>query len=102
MKNTLYFKFIMAYVILAVLGFMTISTVGSSMIQNRILNDEGESLYKEAISIASYQATADYTNTEDVEETYNYLKTLSNYQDSRIMILNFSGVTLIDTGLSYQ
>ena len=64
MKNTLYFKFILAYVILAVLGFLTISTVGSSLIQNHILNNEGESLYKEAISIASYQATAYYTDTK--------------------------------------
>ena len=102
MKNTLYFKFILAYVILAVLGFLTISTVGSSLIQNHILNNEGESLYKEAISIASYQATADYTDTKEVEETYNYLKTLSTYQDSRIMILNPYGVPLIDTGISYQ
>ena len=59
MKNTLYFKFILAYVILAVLGFLTISTIGSSSVQNQILDDEGESLYKEAISIASYQAKAD-------------------------------------------
>lgn len=102
MKNTLYFKFILAYVILAVLGFLTISTIGSSSVQNQILDDEGESLYKEAISIASYQAKADYSNTEEVEETYNYLKTLSIYQDARIMILNSSGVPLIDTGLSYQ
>lgn len=48
MKNTLYFKFILAYVILAVLGFLTISTIGSSSVQNQILDDEGESLYKEA------------------------------------------------------
>ena len=102
MKNTLYFKFILAYVILAVLGFLTISTIGSSLVQNQILDAEGESLYKEAISIASYQAKADYSNTEEVEETYNYLKTLSTYQDARIMILNSFGVPLIDTGLSYQ
>lgn len=102
MKNALYFKFILAYVLLGILGFLTISTLGSTMIQNRILDTEGESLYKEAISIASIQANADYSNTSEVEETYNYLKALSNYQNAHILILNPSGVPLVDTGTSYR
>lgn len=102
MKNALYFKFILAYIFLGIVGILTISTLGSSMIQNRLLDNTGEALYKEAISISSYQAGADYTDTKEVEETYNYLKTLANYQDARIMIINPAGVPLIDTGLSYR
>lgn len=102
MKNALYFKFILAYALLGIVGFLTISTLGSTMIQNRILDTQGESLYKEAISISYIQANADYSNTAEVEETYNYLKALSNYQDARILILNPSGVPLIDTGTPYR
>lgn len=98
----LYIKFILAYVVLGILGILTISTLGSSMIQDRILSNTGDALYKEAISISSYQANADYTNSKEVEETYNYLKALSNYQDARIMIINPAGIPLIDTGLSYK
>ena len=101
MKNTLYFKFIMTYILLGVVGILTISTLGSSMIQKKILEETGESLYKEAISIASYQANADYTDPTDVEASYNMLKLLAEYQDSCIMILNSSGEPLLDTTRPY-
>lgn len=101
MKNTLYFKFIMTYILLGVVGILTISTLGSSMIQKKILEETGESLYKEAISIASYQANADYTDPTDVEASYNMLKLLAEYQDSHIMILNSSGEPLLDTTRPY-
>lgn len=102
MKNALYLKFILAYVLLGILGFLTISTVGSSLIQRRILESTGESLYREAISISSYQAGADYTDTAEVENNYNYLKALSVYQNAHILVLTPDGVPILDTGLSYK
>ena len=71
MKRTLYSKFIMAYILLGVLGTVLIATLGSSLIQNHILEDTGAALYKEAISLASYQANTDYSDSEDVEAAYN-------------------------------
>ena len=85
MKRTLYSKFIMAYILLGVLGTVLIATLGSSLIQNHILEDTGAALYKEAISLASYQANTDYSDSEDVEAAYNQLKTalcLSGFPDS--------------------
>lgn len=102
MKRTLYSKFIMAYILLGVLGTVLIATLGSSLIQNHILEDTGAALYKEAISLASYQANTDYSDSEDVEAAYNQLKTLSAFQDSRILILNPSGQPLIDTSKAYS
>ena len=102
MKRTLYSKFIMAYILLGVLGTVLIATLGSSLIQNHILEDTGAALYKEAISLASYQANTDYSDSEDVEAAYNQLKTLSAFQDSRILILNPSGQPLIDTSKAYN
>ena len=54
------------------------------LIQKKILEETGESLYKEAISIASYQANADYTDPTDVEASYNMLKLRRN---TRIPVL---------------
>lgn len=102
MKNALYFKFILAYVILGLLGILTISTLGSAMIQHQITEDTGEALYKEAISLASYQANANYDNPEEVEEAYNTLKTLALYENIRILILNPSGAPILDTGRPYS
>ena len=52
-----------------------ISTLGSFIIQDKILEDTGEALYKEAISIASDQADADYSRPHDAEVSYNNLNT---------------------------
>ena len=87
MRQTLYSKFITAYIFLGILGTVLISTLGSSLIQKHILEDTGAALYKEAISLASYQANTDYSDNADVEAAYNQLKTLSAFQDSRILIL---------------
>ena len=53
MKQTLYSKFITAYIFLGILGTVLISTLGSSLIQKHILEDTGAALYKEAISLLS-------------------------------------------------
>ena len=71
MKQTLYSKFITAYIFLGILGTVLISTLGSSLIQKHILEDTGAALYKEAISLASYQANTDYSDNADVEAAYN-------------------------------
>lgn len=101
MKNALYFKFIMAYIFLGVAGFLMISTLGSFIIQDKILEDTGETLYKEAISIASDQADADYSDPYDAEVSYNNLKLLSEYQNARILVLNSAGEPLLDTARPY-
>ena len=101
MRNTLYFKFIAAYIILGILGILTISTLGSTLIQHRIEKNTGEAIYKEAISLATHYANTNYTDTDEIQETYHTLKTLAIYQDARILILNPKGVPLIDTDHAY-
>ena len=95
------FKFIASYIILDMLGILTISTLGSTLIQHRIEKSTGEALYKEAISLASHYANTNYRDTDEIQETYHTLKTLAIYQDARILILNPKGVPLIDTDYAY-
>lgn len=102
MKNKLYFKFIIAYMILAIVGVISISTLGSYMIDQKIIDNTGEALYKEAIHIASNQAAALNSSDEDIQATYQTLLTLGNYQEARIIVLNPSGIPLLDTGLAYN
>lgn len=101
MKRTLYVKFLLAYVLLAILSVILISTLGASLVGKRVLANEGSALYREAISIASYQSVMNYTDDE-LPEVYDILNILSYYQDARILILNSSGTPLIDTGIPYS
>lgn len=101
MKRTLYAKFLIAYVFLAILSVVLISTLGASLVEKRVLENEGSALYREAISIASYQSVMNYTE-EELPGVYDILDILSDYQDARILILNPYGIPLIDTGIPYS
>ncbi len=101
MRKTLYFKFILAYIVLAVGGFIFISTVGSMAIEQRLKKTKGESLYKEAIYIASETSNM-YNDEEKIEDNYHTLVTLGLYQETRILVLTSSGVPIIDSALSYN
>lgn len=100
MKRRLYFKFLLAYIILAVGGFILISTVGAFAIEHQLKETHGEELYREAIYIAS-EASDLYDTTEDLQNNYRTLATLARYQDTKILILNSSGVVLFDSDFGY-
>lgn len=102
MKNTLYLKFIAAYILVGIIGLVTLSTFGSDMIQEQVTRYLGDSLYRESISIAAHESSGDYSQEKDVLETYKNLSILSDYQGARILILNRDGVPLLDTGLDYD
>ena len=101
MKNALYFKFIMAYIFLGVAGFLMISRWSSFIIQDKISEDTGEALYKEAISIASDQADADYSDPYDAEVSYNNLETSFPNIKCSYSGSEFRGEPLLDTARPY-
>ena len=102
MKKTLYVKFVLIYIILGILGFLFIATLGSQTIQYKILQVASENLYKEAISISSYNASVNYNDEEEIEAAYHTLVALAMYQDAHILIHNPSGAVLIDTAKPYS
>ena len=53
MKRTLYLKFILAYLCFGILGFVSVSTLISSLTANHMLKSKTEAIYREANSIAS-------------------------------------------------
>lgn len=97
MKKTLYLKFIFAYVLFAVLGFITVSTISSRMIQDYAVKDTAESLYKEASSISQSYGSALYDSEVSLETVQQQMSALSSYMDVRIWILNPSGRMVIDS-----
>lgn len=98
MRSKLYVKFIICYIILGVLGFFVIATLGSNLIERSLILQNAESLYKEATAIASTQAASYYKRQSSIEEIYENLSALSKYQDAEIWMINPSGFILINTG----
>lgn len=97
MKKTLYAKFVAAYVILAILGFFVISTFGSWLIENQLIRQSSDALYKEAYSIASSSTARYFTKDSSMEDLYTNLKTVASYENTEIRIFDTTGNILINT-----
>lgn len=97
MNRTLYKKFILAYVIFGIAGFIFLSTVGSRVIEDHLTENSGSSLTREARSIASSQASRYYQEESTLQALYRNLSTLATYQDAQIWLISPEGEILLNT-----
>ncbi|MCR5102489.1 MAG: HAMP domain-containing histidine kinase [Butyrivibrio sp.] len=98
MKRTLYIKFLFAYLLFGLFGFIAVATFVSSMTLEHVRRDTAERLYAEATQIANTYAADLYNSETSLEAVQKQLTALSKYMDdSRIWIVNPSGRLVLDT-----
>lgn len=97
MRKTLYLKFILAYVIFGIFGFIIITTFVPSMTMEQLTREKANALYSEATLIADTYASGLYTNDTSLETVKTQLDMLSAYLDSVIWIINPSGRLVLST-----
>ena len=97
MKKTLYLKFIIGYIVLGILGFVIISTLGSSLLGRALIRQNANAMYKEANVIATNASSSYFTSENALEEMHGNLKALSAYQDATILLIRPNGELLINT-----
>jgi Signal transduction histidine kinase len=97
MKKTLYLKFILGYIVLGIIGFVIISTLGSSLLERALVRQNANSMYREATAIASKASSSYFTSVSALEEMHSNLQVLSAYQDSTILLIRPNGELLINT-----
>lgn len=97
MKKTLYLKFILAYFIFGVFGFIIITTFVPNMTKERLLRDEAQNLYSEATLIANTYAAELYNSETSLESVKAQLDALAVYLNSNIRIINPSGRLVLDS-----
>lgn len=97
MNKTLYLKFILAYVIFGIFGFIIITTFVPSMTSEHLIRERASALYSEAALIADTYASGLYTNDISLETVKTQLDTLSVYLNSTIGIINPSGRMVLST-----
>lgn len=95
MRIALFFKFIIAYALIAVASFVIISTAGSKLIESSIMSDSSLSLYNEAREIASQ--VAEYENAYSLDESYKRLSIVAAYQGTTIWLMDTEGIVYVDT-----
>lgn len=100
MKRTLYVKFIIGYIVLGILGFIIISTLGSSLLGRTLVRQNANALYKEANSIATNEASSSFTRYSSIQEMHDILSALAVYQDATILLIKPSGELFINTDMT--
>lgn len=97
MNRTLYKKFILAYVIFGIVGFVFLSTAGSRLIERQMTKVCSSALTREARSIAESQAGRFYMENSTLQSLYDSLDALGTYQNATIWLISPEGELLLDT-----
>lgn len=99
MKKTLYLKFLLAYLIFGVFGFIIVTVFVPSMTEQTLFKDKANSLYSEATLIANTYASGLYSSNATLETVKLQLDALSVYMNSEIRVINPSGRIVLDSNL---
>ena len=97
MRKTLYLKFILAYIIFGLFGFLVVATFVSNMILDQLTKERADSLYREAVLIANTYANDLYNSEISLEAVKLQLDALDTYLNATLWIINPSGRMILDS-----
>ena len=97
MRKTLYLKFILAYVLFAFFGFVTVATFVSRLTYEYCLRRTSRDMYREATRIADTYAVDLYNSEISLETVQNQMEALSYFMDAEIWIINPSGRMVVNS-----
>lgn len=100
MKKFLFAKFITAMVFLGILGFTTISLIGTGLVEDHVESVYSGRLYREASKIAGQRAIKYYQDIDTPAEFYESLCS-SVYEKEEIWLINPKGKILMDTSQKF-
>ena len=97
MRKTLYLKFILAYIIFGLFGFVVVATFVSNMTLDQLTKERADSLYREAVLIANTYANDLYNSEISLEAVKMQLDALDTYLNATLWIINPSGRMILDS-----
>ena len=102
MKKTLYLKFILAYFIFGVFGFIIVTTFVPNMTKEHLIREKAESLYSEATLIAGTYAGGLYTSETTLETVKMQLDSLAVYLIHQPVLVAISLALAFLTGHTFS
>ncbi|MCR5476081.1 MAG: two-component sensor histidine kinase [Lachnospiraceae bacterium] len=97
MRRTLYLKFVLAYLIFGLFGFLIVTFFVPRVTRDYLIREKAEDLYAEASLISSTYAGGLYSSETSLENVELQLSVLAVYMNSEIRVINPSGRIVIDT-----
>ena len=102
MRRTLYWKFIFAYLILAILSLLVVTTLGRQLVENSRVRAEADTMYAEASRIAASHGVRYFSVSADLKESYENLQTIAAADETVIRVIATDGREIINTDMPYD
>lgn len=97
MIHSLYYKFILGYLLFGLLGFSLIATFSSRMTYNYLVGQRAEALYDEANLIAENCSNVYQGKRLDLDAVKPQIEAMASYLQSEIWIVNHEGEVTADS-----
>ena len=100
MKHSLYYKFILGYLIFGLLGFVTIAVASSRLMYRHLLEEKTENMYDEANLIASSYSSIYQGKRQELNTVYPQLQMMASFLKTEIWVVNRQGIIVVDSNQS--
>ena len=98
MKKRTFVKFLAAYLLCALLGFLSATIVCSILSEKQLIETKAEELYSEVSRMAAGRVGSAYLESDvSADDIYDNLCALSSYQSAVFWLINCDGDILIDS-----
>ncbi|MEY8338583.1 HAMP domain-containing sensor histidine kinase [Lachnospiraceae bacterium 62-35] len=101
--HSLYYKFIIGYLIFGFLGFVTIATLASQLTYRYLIQEKAELLYDEANLIAGkYSSPYQGKQATELSAAYPQLNAIATFLQADIWVVNRRGNIILDSSDSLR
>ena len=100
MKHSLYYKFILGYLIFGLLGFCAVATVASELTYEQLIKEEAQTLYDEASLLASSYSQVYKGRNLNIASAYPQMEAVATYLRAEIWVVNRNGAIVVDSNHS--
>ena len=102
MTHSLYYKFILGYLVFGFLGFVTIATFSSELTNQYLLRQHSDCLYDEANQIAASYSSMYQGKNMNLTSSYPELVNEANYLHAQIWIVDRQGKVVANSQQSEE
>lgn len=97
MRRTVYLKFLIAYLVFAILGIITLETITSELVEKALVRAAAVRLYKEAASISNSYSNNLNNSKLSGSDIRADLTAVDNFTNTTVWILSTNGTLLFDS-----
>ena len=99
MKHSIYVKFIIIYIVTAILAFVLVSEGTSGMIMKHMITQKADTLYQEAVLLSTNYAEDYYRSktASSLETVHSHFNALDTYLRAKIWMMDIDGTVILES-----